>query len=519
MDAMNNNLQNDQQILISSKDILNKTGISRGTLNNYIKFGILPRPSIKTPTFEQEKAKKIGYFPLIVLDIISTVKRMKKEGLSMEEIIREMGRKTSCPDNIVESESNVIFMNDADVRINPDSPSLQRENDLGFTLENIHTPAYLLNYKFEIEWINSEAEEKIFHQPVRVKKFADARNIFKLLFNWEVHSSMTNWEKFVDFHVNFLKMGQADLDLKELYSDISEKEYAFLASSYERVDGIKKEIIKQSAFSFKRKDGSEDSYKVYTVFFREGMFFFYEPCESATGAVPNLLLDRGKVIKDLLQQRLPTLVPFSVLVADLQDSCRISAELLPEEYFKLIKQIYMTMEESFKKYYGVYGKHAGDGMVYYFLKEHNSNYLLNALSCAKEIQQKMESLSAEWMVLKKWQNELYLNIGITEGEEFFGTIPSSNNIEFTALGDTINFAARLSGMARYGSIITTKNLINKLKEEERSVIRFGIRKKMQDREIFIENTFSRAIDFLPANDLRREKFMDSAALIITEIVR
>jgi len=32
---------------ISSLDIINKTGISRATLNNYIKMNLLPRPTVK----------------------------------------------------------------------------------------------------------------------------------------------------------------------------------------------------------------------------------------------------------------------------------------------------------------------------------------------------------------------------------------------------------------------------------------------------------------------------------------
>ena len=32
---------------ITSKEVLSKTGISRATLNNYIKIGILPRPVVK----------------------------------------------------------------------------------------------------------------------------------------------------------------------------------------------------------------------------------------------------------------------------------------------------------------------------------------------------------------------------------------------------------------------------------------------------------------------------------------
>ena len=60
--------------LITSKEIIEKTGISRATLNNYIKMGILPKPIVRRPGPEQKGVKKIGYFPASVLEHILKVK-------------------------------------------------------------------------------------------------------------------------------------------------------------------------------------------------------------------------------------------------------------------------------------------------------------------------------------------------------------------------------------------------------------------------------------------------------------
>ena len=49
---------------ISSIDLIKRTGLSRATLNNYIKAGMLPRPVVKKPNLtDLSKAKRIGYFP------------------------------------------------------------------------------------------------------------------------------------------------------------------------------------------------------------------------------------------------------------------------------------------------------------------------------------------------------------------------------------------------------------------------------------------------------------------------
>ncbi|MDP2725554.1 MAG: hypothetical protein Q8O44_04685, partial [Syntrophales bacterium] len=45
---------------------------------------------------------------------------------------------------------------------------------LNLSIDDIHSPAYLVNNNFEIEWINKEAEEKIFNQNIRsIKDSAD----------------------------------------------------------------------------------------------------------------------------------------------------------------------------------------------------------------------------------------------------------------------------------------------------------------------------------------------------------
>jgi class 3 adenylate cyclase len=233
------------------------------------------------------------------------------------------------------------------------------------------------------------------------------------------------------------------------------------------------------------------------------------------------LKDKGYAVygQGEVREKTTSLVSFSVLVADLQDSVRICAELPPEEYFSLIHQIWKCMEGSVKKYYGTHGKHTGEGMVYYFLKNRDSNYLMNAILCALELRESMNKLSNEWKISKGWFNDLFMNIGINEGEEYFGTIPpASPTIGLTAFGDSVDYAGRLSDIGCYGSIWTTKNLMSRLSEEERKKIRYGIRRKQEDREILIENVFSRVMDLVPPDSPKSSKFMHIATLPVTEVL-
>ena len=503
---------------VTSKEILVKTDISRATLNNYIKMGILPRPAVRRIETDQKGSKQIGYFPEEVFERIATVKRLKKRGGSMEEIAKRFKdtslSKTPPVAKLYPQKSTEAIDSSPAGSGTPDLSS----RSLALTIDDMHIPAYLVNNKFEITWINQESESQIFNRDIRSIDRLESRNIFKLFFNNTFHNYLQNWKEIIAFHIRFMKPHFPISHINNIYSGISENEIGLLKTMYDETDVLPENFIKSYPVKFIANDGLMRSYKVYCLVFREGVFIVYVPEKKIADKIMDLLSQREKIINDLLKQRMPSMVSLSVLVADLQDSVKISAELLPGEYFQLINQIWDTLGSTFDKYKGISGKHSGDGMVYYFIRKPGSNYVMNAINCALEMKEKVKQLSSEWKLRKGWQNDIFLNIGINEGQEFFGAIRSASNIEFTALGDSINYAGRLSDFARYGSILTTKNLISTLDQEAINTFRFGIYRKEYDREIFIKNSFSRVIDLLDKENPKYSKFLDIATLPITEIL-
>jgi class 3 adenylate cyclase len=172
----------------------------------------------------------------------------------------------------------------------------------------------------------------------------------------------------------------------------------------------------------------------------------------------------------------------------------------------------------FRKYYGTYGKHVGDGMVYYFFPQPDSDYIFNALACAQELKFEIRKISKQWQLRKNWLNELYLNTGLHEGEEWLGTFQTATSVEFAVLGDTINHAARLSDFARFGTVWATKNLLGKLVHQKRASVEFGINRKGADGEDhFVSSSYSQLGAMVDLSSERYEKLRDIAMLPITEI--
>jgi len=273
---MNMSISTDKN-LINSKEVLEITAISRATLNNYIKMGIIPGPVVQKPINHMKGIKKIGYFQQAVLERIEIVKRLKKEGNSMEDIARRFIdiRMIENEDGLIKSDTmpqdRIISRNDRFTKI--------YDKELKLTIEDISFPAYLVNYNFEIEWINNEAEDRVFKQSVSSIKDVESRNIFRLLFNWEFHCLVQNWKDLVAFHMIFTKTNFSKSWISKMYKGISKREIRVLEEIYDRVSTFPKQGIKDTLIHLLMKDGTTEPYRVYSIFFREGIFFGYAPAE------------------------------------------------------------------------------------------------------------------------------------------------------------------------------------------------------------------------------------------------
>jgi DNA-binding transcriptional MerR regulator len=259
--------------LISSKDVLRITGISRATLNNYIKMGILPRPLVGKGREDMKGVKIIGYFPLSVLDRIDTVKRLKGEGLSIDEIARQFrGDGEDVPDQPLDTDDWEAEGKE-DV---PEGVASVGEKALALTLEDFSFPSYLLNFNFEVVWINELAEQKIFKQSVDIIRDPGARSIFKLLFNWEFHNLVKNWKDLMTCHMSYAKTKFSKTWIPKLYKGISRREIDILEEIYEKVSPTPQEGIKMMRVNLLLRGGTTEPYRVFSMFFREGILFVFE---------------------------------------------------------------------------------------------------------------------------------------------------------------------------------------------------------------------------------------------------
>ncbi len=377
----------------------------------------------------------------------------------------------------------------------------------------------MVNNKFEIEWSNVDSETQIFGQYSGLSNDIVDRNLFRLLFEGNQVTESESRDEILQFHLSIAKNRMSKTALLTANPQLDGEQFGKLTAMYDDVAAVESRAMQDTEVNFAPRGETPERFRLYASFFREGIFFTYVPVGSEDQSILSLLARRDLVIRDLLKSRKPYLTPLAVLVADLQDSVKICAELPPDEYFDLINQIWGTMEPIFRQFYATHGKHVGDGMVYYFFPQPDCNYIFNAIQCAYQMKEAMKAISQEWRIKKNWTNELRLNTGVDEGQEWFGAYQTPTHLEFTVLGDTINRAARLSDFARESSIWVTKNLIATMISSDRDKITYGIRRESADgQETLVPSTFSRISNLIDLNDPRNLKLNDIGVLPVTEII-
>jgi adenylate cyclase len=496
--------------LLTSKEVLERTGISRATLNNYISCGIVPRPEVLPPEPNDGAAPRIGYFPPETIARIEEIQRLKREGWSITRITEHFtGTAVPAPEGAVAGTAGV-----------PEIPAVARGAGgatPSLSFGEIDHPAYLVNSRFEVVWLNDAAGSAAWPNFVPLPPEAVSRGIFQYLLKGQSQGLAVAAESrkaILRLHLGLAR--QHGASLFNLCREVPQGEMPLMERLYGEVEAFEFPIVVRTPVVANRP-GPASPLFLYALNFREGILFIYVPGGAGLLEVSTLLARPEQAGANAAYRQAPALTQVAVLVTELQDAARLWSELPPEEYFELINEIWLTVDPIFKRYRGTNGKHPGEGMVGYFLPRPDSSYLWNALLAAQQVREAMRRVSKQWQLRKGWTVELYMNTGIDEGQEWHGTLRPGSQ-EFTVLGDAVDRAARISNFSRHGAIWVTRNLVGKLRADERRRLRYGVRRlDKEGRDARVASTFSRVGNLADMTDAGSDGLKAIARVPITEI--
>lgn len=158
----------------------------------------------------------------------------------------------------------------------------------------------------------------------------------------------------------------------------------------------------------------------------------------------------------------PTERDVVVLFADLRNYTALTERLGPRVLVEQVLNRYFTaMTEVLYRHGGTIDKFLGDGIIGVFgWPIARTNDGDRALAAAIDLQLALADLRTTWE--RELGTSIGMGIGLDYGRAIVGNIGSEQRLDYTLIGDVVNTASRLSGLARPGQILVSYHLVDAL---------------------------------------------------------
>lgn len=145
----------------------------------------------------------------------------------------------------------------------------------------------------------------------------------------------------------------------------------------------------------------------------------------------------------------------TVLFLDVRGFTPLSERLKPEEVVDFLNMMFNLITERALENHGTIDKFIGDAaMILYNAPLDVPDHPYYAVKTAFEIQKGMEKVRAD--VLEKYGVTISVGIGINTGDVVVGNIGSYLRVDYTAIGDNVNTAARIESNTQPNQILVSE---------------------------------------------------------------
>jgi class 3 adenylate cyclase/predicted ATPase len=151
----------------------------------------------------------------------------------------------------------------------------------------------------------------------------------------------------------------------------------------------------------------------------------------------------------------------TVMFCDMEGFTRLAERIGPEEAFTIIDKVYEILIHKVYDYGGTVNELTGDGIMALFgapiaLEDAPQRAIRSSLAVHREMAKFSDRLKQE----KELISPLKMRIGIHTGPVVVGTLGNDLRVEFKAVGDTVNLASRVEGLAEPGTTSITEATFN-----------------------------------------------------------
>jgi ABC-type oligopeptide transport system substrate-binding subunit/class 3 adenylate cyclase len=153
--------------------------------------------------------------------------------------------------------------------------------------------------------------------------------------------------------------------------------------------------------------------------------------------------------------------PVTILFTDIVGSTALAEKLDPEEWKEIVSEAHRRVSQAVYQYEGTIAQLLGDGVLAFFgAPVTHEDDPIRAVHAALDIQQAIGKYAGE---LKGCVDDFQMRIGLNTGTVVVGSVGSDLHMEYLAVGDAVNLAARLQSAAQPGKVLISKSTARKVK--------------------------------------------------------
>lgn len=153
----------------------------------------------------------------------------------------------------------------------------------------------------------------------------------------------------------------------------------------------------------------------------------------------------------------------AVLFVDIRGFTPMSESLEPEQVVEILNEYLQLTTESIFKNGGTLDKFIGDATMAVFNAPFDSeDYIYKAVCAARDIVAGSRQLEEKLMA--RFGKTVSFGVGVNCGKAVVGNIGCDFRMDYTAIGDTVNTAARLESNAKKGQILISEAVYEAVKD-------------------------------------------------------
>jgi class 3 adenylate cyclase len=149
-----------------------------------------------------------------------------------------------------------------------------------------------------------------------------------------------------------------------------------------------------------------------------------------------------------------------ILFSDIRGFTAMTEKLTSKETMRVLNQIYSLLGATLANYGGEINKFIGDAILAYFKRSEKNpkEDAQKVIKAALEMQEKFAAAVKRNNDLNVRMVKIGLGVGIASGKAIMANLGSENRMEFSVIGDTVNTASLLCGLAPEGEILINEEL-------------------------------------------------------------